>query len=196
MKGDVYVHPTALCESERVGDGTRVWAFAHVLPGAIIGRNCNLCDHTFVDTGAVVGNSVTVKNGIAIWDKVVIEDNVFLGPNVAFTNDMRPRAALKKDPSEFLATLVERGATVGANATIICGVRIGRSAFVAAGATVTKDVPSHALVMGTPARRMGWVCECGQTLPGDLACECGRRYQLDLGAGGLSAIAARADGPA
>lgn len=175
----VSVHPQALCESETVGAGTRVWAFAHVLRGAVIGPDCNICDHVYIEGGAQLGRNVTVKNGVSVWDKVLLEDDVFVGPNAAFTNDLRPRAAIKRDPSTFLATSVRRGATIGANATIVCGVEIGEHGFVAAGAVVTRDVAPHALVAGTPAARVGWACTCGMTLEPNLACpDCGRTFRF------------------
>ena len=172
----VFVHPTALCESDTIGPRTRVWAFAHVMPGAVIGADCNVCDGVFVEGGASVGDRVVLKNRALIWDGVTIGDDVFVGPAVTFTNDRTPRAGVWRSPVEFVPTVVEAGASVGANATIVCGVTIGRSALVAAGATVTGDVDAHALVVGTPARRTGWVCSCGRRLADDLTCECGRRY--------------------
>ena len=173
----VFVHERALCEADDVGPGTRVWAFAHVMAGAKIGAGCNICGHAFIEGGAVIGDNVTVKNHVLIWDGVTIEDEVFLGPGVVFTNDPAPRAAYRKPPTEFLPTLVGRGAAIGANATIVCGVTIGPWAFVGAGGVVTRDVPAHALVAGNPARRIGWVCECGRRLPADLVCSCGFRYR-------------------
>ena len=181
----VQVHPHGLCESDRVGAGTRVWAFAHILPGAVVGEECNVCDHAFIEGGAVVGNRVTVKNAVLIWDGVNIGDDVFLGPNVVFTNDLTPRAAIKKGREAFLSTHVERGATVGANATIVCGVTIGRHAFVAAGAVVTKDVAAHELVAGNPARRIGWSCVCGERLTEELVCGCGRKFAVSTDGKGL-----------
>jgi len=174
-----FIHPQALCESAHIGEGTRVWAFAHVLPGAVVGRDCNLCDHSFVESGAVVGDRVTVKNSVAIWDGVTIEDEVFIGPNVAFTNVVTPRVGFKQAREQFGKTVVRRGATLGANATIVCGLSIGEYAFVGAGAVVTRDVPAHALVVGNPARRTGWVCLCAKRLAADLTCACGRRWRLD-----------------
>jgi UDP-2-acetamido-3-amino-2,3-dideoxy-glucuronate N-acetyltransferase len=174
----VFVHPMGLCESDRVGPRTRIWAFAHVLPGAVVGADCNLGDHAFVEGGARIGDRVTVKNAVLLWDRVTVEDEVFLGPNAVFTNVLAPRAGARKAPGELVPTLVRRGATVGANATVVCGVTVGRHAFVAAGAVVARDVPDHALVAGNPARRTGWVCACGQRLDDLLACACGRRYRL------------------
>ena len=188
--GDVFVHPQGLCESDEVGAGTKVWAFAHVMAGARLGRDCNVCGGAFIETGAVLGDKVTVKNNVLIWDKVTVGNAVFLGPGAVFTNDMDPRAGFKKDPSAFLPTVVEDGATIGANATIVCGTTIGRSAFVGAGTVVAHDVAPHALVVGNPARRIGWVCECGKRLGDDLRCECGRAYRLAGEREGLVAVEA------
>ena len=137
----VFVHERALCESDDVGPRTRIWAFAHVMAGATIGADCNVGDHAFVESGARLGDRVTVKNGVAVWDKVTIEDEVFLGPNVVFTNDLRPRAGFKKAGDAVPADRVRRGATIGANATIVCGVTIGAAAFVGAGSVVTPRRP-------------------------------------------------------
>ncbi len=182
---NVFVHERALCESDRVGPGTRIWAFAHVMEGAVIGADCNVCGHAFIEAGAVVGDRVVVKNAVLIWDGVTIGDDVFVGPNAVFTNDLDPRAAYKKSRNEFLPTRVEDGASIGAQATIVCGVTIGRSAFVGAGAVVTADVPAHGLVVGNPARRVGWICECGLRLEDSLICECGCRLRYDDVSGGL-----------
>ncbi|HEX6346018.1 acyltransferase [Umezawaea sp.] len=180
----VQVHPAGLCESEDVGDGTRVWAFAHVLPGARIGRDCNVCDGAFVEGGAVLGDRVTVKNGTLVFDGVVCEDEVFLGPNVLFTNDLRPRAAIRRTGDALLSTTVRRGASLGAGTVVVCGIEIGGYAFAAAGSVITEDVPAHAFVAGNPARRKGWVCACGERLADDLSCPvCHNRYAE--AAGGL-----------
>ena len=184
----VYVHPRGLCESDRVGPRTRIWAFAHVLPGAEVGADCNVGDHAFIEGGARVGDRVTVKNAVLVWDRVTVEDEVFLGPNMVFTNDLAPRVGFRKAPEELVPTLVRRGATIGANATVVCGVTIGRHAFVAAGAVVVDDVADHALVAGNPARRIGWVCACGRRLGEPLACSCGRSYRLVGERDGLSEV--------
>ena len=181
----VFVHPAGLCESDDVGQGTRVWPFAHVMAGAVIGAGCNICGHAFVETGAVLGDNVTVKNGVLIFTGVTIESDVFLGPGCVFTNDLRPRAAVKKPAETLLATVVRKGATIGANATIVCGHEVGAYALVAAGAVVTSDVPPHALVAGNPARFRGWVCECAELLEPDLTCACGRKYASREGEEGL-----------
>ncbi|HLI56125.1 MAG TPA: acyltransferase [Actinomycetota bacterium] len=173
----VFVHPRGLCESETVGPRTRVWAFAHVMPGAVVGADCNIGDHAFIETGARVGDRVTVKNAVLIWDGVTIEDDVFVGPNATFTNDLVPRAALHRPREEFLPTVVRAGATIGANATVVCGVTIGPYAVVGAGAVVTRDVGAYALVVGNPARRIGWVCSCTERLGRGWLCACGRRYR-------------------
>ncbi len=166
--GGVFVHDKGMCESEAVGDGTRIWAHAHVMKGARIGRGCNIGEGSFVEKGAVLGDFCTVKNGVSVWDKVTCEDYVFLGPDACFTNDFLPRAAFKKDPeTEFRTTLLREGASIGANATIVCGVTIGRHAMIGAGAVVTRDVQDFALVVGCPARRIGWVGRYGARLEFD-----------------------------
>jgi UDP-2-acetamido-3-amino-2,3-dideoxy-glucuronate N-acetyltransferase len=175
----VFVHPLALCECDDVGPRTRIWAFAHVQERARIGADCQVGDHAFVEGGAVVGDSVTIKNGVLLWSGVTVEDEVFLGPGAVFTNDASPRAAFRKGPAGWLPTLVRHGATVGANATVLPGLTIGRWAMVGAGGVVTADVADHALVVGNPARQVGWACRCGRALPDDLDCvACGRSYRL------------------
>lgn len=160
-----FAHPQALVETEDIGLGTRIWAFAHVLPGARIGAECNICDHAFIETGVVLGNNVTIKNGVAIWQGVRVEDNVFLGPNCVLTNDPNPRAYIKKPGAALQTTLIRANATVGANATILCGVTIGRYAFIGAGAVVLRTVLDFALMVGNPARQIGWMCHCARRLP-------------------------------
>jgi len=150
-----FAHPQALVESKNIGSSTRIWAFAHVLPGAQIGEDCNICDHVFIENEVTIGNRVTVKCGVQLWDGVTLEDDVFVGPNATFTNDRFPRS--KHYPEAFLKTVVKKGASIGANATLLPGIVIGENAMVAAGATVTKSVPPNAIVAGTPAHIMGYV---------------------------------------
>jgi acetyltransferase-like isoleucine patch superfamily enzyme len=168
---DVFVHPTAIVETELIGPHTRIWAFVHVMANACIGANCNIGDHCFIESGAVIGDNVTVKNGNMIWDGIVLEDGVFVGPHVFFTNDRYPRSprlpqarAKYADRGWLEPTVVRRGASLGAGATLLAGVTIGEFAMVGAGAVVTRNVPAHALVVGNPARVKGWVCECGRPL--------------------------------
>ncbi len=149
-----FVHPGGICESPSVGEGTRVWAFAHVLPGAVIGADCNICDHVFVENDVVVGDRVTIKSGVQLWDGIRVGDDVFIGPNATFTNDPFPRS--KVYPDAFPVTTIATGASIGANATILPGISIGRKAMVGAGSVVTRDVPPNAIVVGNPARIVGY----------------------------------------
>lgn len=158
-----YIHPNALVESPHIGEGTRVWAFAHILPGARIGQDCNICDGVFVEGDVVVGDRVTVKIGVQLWDGVRLEDDVFVGPNATFTNDLRPRS--RQYPEQFLTTIVRKGASIGANATILPGITIGAGAMVGAGAVVTRDVPPGAVVVGNPARIRGYADTLSITAP-------------------------------
>ncbi len=151
---EYFRHPQALVESQKIGNDTRIWAFAHVLPGARIGGCCNVCDHVFIENDVIVGDRVTIKCGVQLWDGVRIEDDVFIGPNVTFTNDNFPRS--KKYPEKYLNTVVRKGASIGSNATILGGVTIGQNAMVGAGAVVTHDVPPNAIVRGNPARIEGY----------------------------------------
>ncbi|MFA5832096.1 MAG: WxcM-like domain-containing protein [Bacteroidota bacterium] len=144
-----YKHPNAIVETDHIGEGTRIWAFAHVLPGAVIGSECNICDHVFIENKVSVGNRVTIKSGVQLWDGAYLEDDVFIGPNATFTNDLYPRS--KQYPREWLKTIIKKGASIGANATILPGITIGTNAMVAAGAVVTKNVPPNAIVAGNPA---------------------------------------------
>lgn len=190
------VHPLAVCESDEVGEGTRVFAFAQVMAGARVGKDCHICGQAFVEAGAVLGDRVTVKNGVMIWRGVVVDDDVFLGPGMTFTNDRFPRsnrpggpAALRaryRDDGWLVTTRVERGASIGARAIVVPGVTVGHHALVAAGALVTRSVAPHALVAGSPARPVGWVCVCGERLGavevGPVSCRCGATATLDAGA--------------
>ena len=162
-----------------MGGGTRVWAFAHVMDGAVVGADCNVCDGAFIESGAVVGDRVTIKNNVLLWDRVTVEDDVFLGPGVVFTNDLRPRAHIKRSGDALVPTHVATGATLGAGVIVVCGIRVGAYAFAAAGSVLTGDVPDHAFVAGNPARRRGWVCTCAERLDDTLLCPtCGRGFQL------------------
>ncbi|TCD04328.1 N-acetyltransferase [Erythrobacteraceae bacterium CFH 75059] len=145
-----FVHPSAEVQSPSVGDGTRVWQFCVIMAGARIGRDCNICAHVLIENDVVVGDNVTVKSGVQLWDGITLEDDVFVGPNATFTNDLRPRS--KAYPERFARTVVKRGASIGANATILPGITIGERAMVGAGAVVTRSVPAFATVVGNPAR--------------------------------------------
>lgn len=178
---EVFVHPRGINESDSVGEGTRIWAFAHVMKGAQIGRDCNIGEGCYVEGGAVLGNQVTVKNGVAIWDRVTIEDHVFLGPSAVLTNDRIPRSHpdYRTGSSGWDPTTIRVGATIGANATIVCGITLGAWSFIAAGAVVVCDVPDFAMIVGNPGRRIGWACKCGRRLPDTLRCSCGHSYKKE-----------------
>lgn len=182
---DYFVHPTAVVDQPcRIGRGTKIWHFSHVMKGATIGEDCSIGQNVLVASTAVVGNRVKIQNNVAVYDAVTLEDGVFCGPSMVFTNVINPRAEIVRK-SEYRPTLVRRGATLGANCTIVCGHTVGRYAFVAAGAVVTRDVPDYALVAGVPARQVGWMCRCaGARLDfdcqGNAVCAaCGERYRLE-----------------
>jgi UDP-2-acetamido-3-amino-2,3-dideoxy-glucuronate N-acetyltransferase len=176
---DYFVHPTAVVdEGALIGGGTRIWHFCHVMASAVIGKRCVLGQNVFVGANVTIGDNVHVQNNVSVYEGVTLEDDVFCGPSMVFTNVRDPRSAFPRGSSaEYEKTLVRRGATLGANSTIVCGVTVGEHAFVAAGAVVAKDVPAYALVAGMPARVVGYVCACGERLgmlvPGDRR-ECGR----------------------
>ena len=182
-----YAHPMSIVdEGCEIGAGTRVWAGAHVMSGARIGESCNIGEHCFVEGGVTIGSHVTVKNNVALYDGAVVEDDVFLGPSCVFTNVVNPRAFVSRK-KEFRPTIVRKGASIGANATLICGHTVGKYAFVGAGAVVSRDVPDYALVYGAPAKVHGYVCRCGCKLTfredGAATCqECGNGYRLENGA--------------
>ena len=152
---DYFVHPQAICESSRIGENSRIWAFAHVLPNAVLGSECNICDGVFIENDVVVGDRVTIKCGVQLWDGLTVEDDVFIGPNVTFTNDRFPRS--KVFPEKFLRTIVRKGASLGANSTILPGLEIGSGAMIGAGAVVTRSVPPNAIAVGNPAKIIGYV---------------------------------------
>ena len=172
---DSLVHPTAIVEGT-LGEDTRIWQWVHVMPGARIGARCSVGQGCFIGN-VTIGDGCRIQNNVSVYDGVTLADDVFLGPSCVFTNVTHPRAHVaRKDAYE--PTHVGRGATIGANATILCGVTIGAYAMVGAGAVVTRDVTSHAIVVGTPAQRIGWACRCGETLPSSLACtRCGDAYE-------------------
>lgn len=186
MEGAIFIHPQAIVdEGAEIGAGSRVWAGTHVMSGARVGRKCNIGENCFLEDGVTVGDGVTVKNNVALYSGAEIGDDVFLGPSCVFTNVSNPRSFISRK-SEFKRTVVKRGASIGANATIVCGHTVGRYAFIGAGAVVSRDVPDYALAYGCPAEIRGWICRCGVKLAfqgGRAACpECGNRYCLEAGA--------------
>lgn len=199
----IFVHRLALCESDEVGAGTQIWAFAHVMKGAVIGRDCNIGDHAFIETGARIGDRVTLKNQAMVWDGVEIGDDAFVGPGVSFTNDVFPRsrrlplhqvaAHYRAKAGWLVPTRVENGASLGARCVILPGAHIGAYAMVAAGAVVTRGVPAYALMAGVPAKWIGWVCRCGARLTEEQAriwrCpRCGETFD-EHGAEGCTSLA-------
>jgi len=161
---DYFVHSSAIVDDgARIGEGTRIWHWVHVSGGAVIGRNCSLGQNVFVGNRVSIGNNVKIQNNVSVYDEVTLEDDVFCGPSMVFTNVYNPRSAVTRK-SEYRATLVRRGATLGANSTVVCGVTIGRHAFVGAGAVVNKDVPAFALILGVPGRHAGWMSRHGERL--------------------------------
>ena len=168
-----------------IGNGTKIWHFSHVMPGAVIGERCNLGQNVVVMPGTRIGNNVKIQNNVSIYEGVELEDDVFCGPSCVFTNVMNPRSHVPRT-NEYRRTLVKRGGSIGANATIICGVTLGEYAFIGAGAVVTADVPAYGLMVGVPARRVGWMCQCGERLhpsAGRAACDvCGATYEESGGA--------------
>lgn len=175
-----FAHESAyIDEGAIIGKGTKIWHFSHVMSGARIGEKCNLGQNVLVSPKSVLGNNVKVQNNVSIYDEVILEDSVFCGPSMVFTNVINPRSEIERK-SEYKKTIVRRGATIGANATIVCGVEIGAYSFIGAGSVVTKNVPAHALVYGVPAKEKGWICECGINLNrAKLECDsCGKSYDL------------------
>ena len=169
----------AIVESDSIGVNTRVWAFSHIMENAIVGEDCNIGEHCFIESGAQIGDRVTVKNGISIWDGVKIGDDVFLGPHMVFTNDLIPRSKNQNYKKEI--TKIQKGASIGANATLLCGIIIGKFAMIGAGSVVTKNVSDFSLVYGNPGKHMGFICKCGSKLVFEnqnSKCECGISYNL------------------
>lgn len=177
---DVYIHEKAIVDTKNIGASTRVWGFTHILKGAEIGRNCNICEHVFIENDVKLENNVTVKCGVYIWDGIHVEDDVFIGPCVTFVNDLHPRS--KKYPEKFERTIICRGSSLGANSTIMGGVRIDKYATVGAGSVVLKDVKPYEIVVGNPARYIGYNCKCGVRLKaekGIYKCRCGKKYRFN-----------------
>jgi UDP-2-acetamido-3-amino-2,3-dideoxy-glucuronate N-acetyltransferase len=180
-KVTVSIHSTAIVdEGAQIGDGSRLWHWVHVCAGARIGTACSLGQNVFVGNDVVIGNNVKIQNNVSVYDAVRLEDDVFCGPSMVFTNVYNPRSAITRK-YEYRQTLVQRGATLGANCTIVCGVKIGAYAFIGAGAVVNRDVPAYALMLGVPAKFCGWMCACGVRLKGSgcVHCTCGATYQIE-----------------
>lgn len=176
---EFFVHPSSYVDDDvTVGDGTKIWHFCHVQKGASLGRNCSLGQNVNIGNNVKVGNGVRIQNNVSIYEGVEIEDNVFCGPSCVFTNVTTPRAHFPVH-GIYAKTHIKEGASLGANCTVVCGHTVGRSAMIAAGAVVTKNVKDYALMAGVPARQIGWVCECGHRLGDNLECSCGRKYRLD-----------------
>ncbi len=186
MNNDVFIHPTAVVdEGATLGEGTKVWHFSHIMSDAVVGERCNIGQNVVISPGVILGSNVKIQNNVSLYTGVICDDDVFLGPSCVFTNVVNPRSAVNRR-GQYAQTRVGRGASIGANATIVCGHDIGQFAFIGAGAVVTKQVPDYALVVGNPARQMGWMSEFGHKLlfdeQGQATCpESGEAYRLDQG---------------
>ncbi|MDQ0254472.1 UDP-2-acetamido-3-amino-2,3-dideoxy-glucuronate N-acetyltransferase [Evansella vedderi] len=178
-----FVHESSYIDNDvKIGEGTKIWHFSHIQKGVQIGGNCSLGQNVNVSNNVIIGNGVKIQNNVSVYEGVELEDYVFCGPSMVFTNDLTPRSKYPKGSEGYKKTLVKYGASIGANATIVCGNTIGSWAMIASGAVITKDVPDYALMAGVPAKQIGWVCECGIPLKENYDCkECGRSYMLSDG---------------
>jgi len=179
---NIFIHPDALVETKTIGSGTRIWRNAHLMPGAVIGTDCNIGENCYIEGHVKIGSGVTIKNNVAVWDNITIEDHVFVGPAAVFTNDLTPRAFNKKKASDLMATRIKVGASIGANATVVCGITIHEYAFVGAGSVVTRDVLPYTIVFGNPAKFKGYICKCSEKFAvhsGEYKCKCGRSYYIN-----------------
>lgn len=181
--GNFFVHESSYIDEEvEIGDDTKIWHFSHIQKGAIIGSNCTLGQNVNISNNVKIGCHVKIQNNVSVYEGVKLEDYVFCGPSMVFTNDLTPRAKYPKQTDNYKETIIKEGATIGANVTVVCGHCVGRHAMIAAGAVVTKDVPDYALMAGVPAKRIGWSCECGTILKKELSCQtCGKKYKLRNG---------------
>ncbi len=172
-----FVHESSYVDDDvKIGDGTKIWYFCHIQKGAVIGDDCSMGQNVNISNNVKIGNGVKIQNNVTVYEGVELEDYVFCGPSMVFTNDLTPRAKYPKGSAGYKRTVIKKGASIGANATIICGITLGEWSMIGAGAVVSKDVPAHALMLGVPAMQKGWVCECGKRLDDSLICSCGRRY--------------------
>ncbi len=173
-------HQTAEIQTKNIGEGTVIWQYCVILEGAKIGKNCNICFNVFIENDVIIGHEVVIKSGVQLWDGVTLEDNVFVGPNATFTNDLLPRSG--QHLIEYNRTTVKKGASIGANVTVICGITIGKYAMIGAGSVVTKNIPDYTLWYGNPAQFKGFICQCAQKLDKTLICKkCNRKYRMNQG---------------
>lgn len=180
MNNNIYIHPSAIVDTKSIGDGSKIWAFVHILNDVEIGEDSNICDHCFIENGVKIGNNVTIKCGVWLWDGISVGNNVFIGPSVTFTNDLYPRS--KNINYQKKETVLEDGCSIGANSTILAGIRIGKYAMVGAGSVVTKDVGDYELVYGNPAKQNGYICKCGEKMEfnnGEADCRCGLCFKKE-----------------
>lgn len=178
---DFFVHESSYVDNNVIiGSGTKIWHFSHIQSGAVIGENCTFGQNVNISNNVHIGNNVKIQNNVSVYEGVTLEDGVFCGPSMVFTNDLTPRAEFPKGRENYKKTLVKKGASIGANATIVCGTTLGENCMIAAGAVVTKDVPPYALMAGVPAKQIGWVCECGEVLSDDSICKKCKKHLIEV----------------